>query len=387
MGGKEKLRLLAVGRYATDARPSHQPFVRALLMELAAQGVEITVVAPETLWGVAKASSKNRLAPVHEVRDGISIHRPRYLGYSAIRLPVVGSTRRFSDWAYRRAALGATLALGQRFDLCYGHFLYPHGASALAIGRRLGIPAIVALGESSFARYEAGYDVPTISRLLRRFDGIVANSPELQDRCLRVYDVPQDAVRLLPNGVDRSLFFARERDEARRQCGLPLDRPIVISVGQFNERKGQKRVLDAIRSRPEIGAVFLGKGPLTPEGPQVLHRGEATHAEVATWLCAADLFVLPTLNEGCSNAILEAFACGLPVVTSDLPFNRAIADEDCALFVDPNDPEAIGRAIGRLVDDVELRSRMAASSLRRAESFQLGDRAKRMIDFFRSRIQ
>jgi glycosyltransferase involved in cell wall biosynthesis len=386
MGGNEKLRLLAVGRYATDARPSHQPFVRALLMELAAQGVEITVVAPETLWGVAKASSGNRLAPVSEVRDGISIHRPRYLGYSAIRLPVLGSTRRLSDWAYRRAALGAALALGPRFDLCYGHFLYPHGAAALEIGRRLGIPSIVALGESSFARYEAGYDVATISRLLRRFDGIVANSPELQERCLRLYDVPKHSVRLLPNGVDRSLFHARERREARRQCGLPLDRPIVISVGQFNERKGPERILEAIRSRPEIGAVFLGKGPLAPEGPQVLHRGEVTHAEVATWLCAADIFVLPTLNEGCSNAILEAFSCGLPVVTSDLPFNRAIADEDCALLVDPNDPADIGRAIARLVDEPELRSRMAASSLRHSQAFQLGDRAARMIEFFRSRI-
>lgn len=385
MGGNEKLRLLAVGRYATDARPSHQPFVRALLMELAARGVDVTVVAPETLWGVAKASSGNRLAPRSEVRDGIPIHRPRYLGYSAIRLPGLGSTRRLSDWAYRRAALGATLALGQRFDLCYGHFLYPHGAAALAIGRRLGIPSFVALGESSFARYEAGYDVATISRLLRRFEGVVVNSPELQERCVRIHQVPAYSVRLLPNGVDRSLFSVRDQREARRRCGLPMDRPIVISVGQFNARKGPERILEAIRSRPEIGAVFLGRGPLAPEGPQVLHRGEVTHAEVATWLCAADLFVLPTLNEGCSNAILEAFACGLPVVTSDLPFNRAIADEDCALLVDPNDPGAIGEAIGRLVDDAELRSRMSASSLRRSEAFQLGDRAARMIDFFRSR--
>ena len=121
MSGNEKLRLLAVGRYATDARPSHQPFVRALLMELAAQGVEITVVSPETLWGVAKTSSGNRLAPVSEVRDGIPIHRPRYLGYSAIRLPGLGSTRRWSDWAYRRAGHGAAPALGPPLHHFYGH--------------------------------------------------------------------------------------------------------------------------------------------------------------------------------------------------------------------------------------------------------------------------
>ena len=191
----EKIRLLAVGRYASDARPSHQPFVRALLMELAAQGVEVTVVAPEPLAGLLKRSSGHRLAPVTEMRDGIPIHRPRYLGYSAVRLPLLGSTRRLSDRAYRRAALRAALGLGQRFDLCYGHFLYPHGAAALAIGRRLGIPAIVSLGESSFARYEAGYDTETISRLLRRFDGVIANSPELSERCTGIHGVPASAVR------------------------------------------------------------------------------------------------------------------------------------------------------------------------------------------------
>ncbi|MEN8184783.1 MAG: glycosyltransferase [Myxococcota bacterium] len=382
---KEKLRLLAVGRYPTDARPSHQPFVRALLVELAAQDVEVTMVAPETIWSLAKGSSRHRLAPRAEVRDDISIHRPRYLGYSAIGLPGLGSTRRFSDRAYRRAAVRAGLAIEQDFDLCFGHFLYPHGAAALEIGRRLRVPAVVSLGESSFSRYEAGYDAKAIAQLLRRFEGVVANSPQLYERCVRTYGVPDHRVRLLPNGIDRSLFSPQDRQEARRKCGLPPDRPIVISVGQWNGRKGPDRVLEAIRSRPEIGAVFLGKGPLVPEGPQVLHRGEAPHSEIATWLSAADVFVLPTLNEGCSNAILEAYSCGLPVVTSDLPFNRVIADEDSALLVDPLDPSAIGSAIERLVSDPELRSRMAAACLRRAESFQLGDRAGRMIEFFRSR--
>jgi glycosyltransferase involved in cell wall biosynthesis len=355
-------------------------------MELAAQGVEVTVVAPESTWGLVKQSTRHRLGARAEVRDGIPIHRPRYLGYSAIALPGIGSTRRWSDRAYRRAALRAGLAIDQSFDLCYAHFLYPHGLAALEIGRKLQIPVVVSLGESSFARYEAGYSVQTIGQLLRSFDGVIANSPELQGRCREVYAVPEESIRLLPNGVDRSLFFPRDRREARLHCGLPTDRPIVISVGQWNERKGPGRILEAIRSRPEIGAVFLGKGPLAPEGPQVLYRGEVPHSEVATWLSAADVFVLPTLKEGCSNAILEAFSCGVPVVTSDLPFNRAIADDDTALLVDAQDPHAIGEAIERLVKEPELRSRVAASALRRSETFQLGDRATRVIEFLESRI-
>ena len=109
-------------------------------------------------------------------------------------------------------------------------------------------------------------------------------------------------------------------------------------------------------------------------------------SDVATWLCAADVFVLPTLNEGCSNAVLEAFSCGVPVVTSDLPFNRAIAEDGTALLVDPHDPHAIGEAIERLVTEPELGCRLAAAALRSSEAFQLGDRAARVIEFLRSRV-
>jgi glycosyltransferase involved in cell wall biosynthesis len=141
--------------------------------------------------------------------------------------------------------------------------------------------------------------------------------------------------------------------------------------------------MEAIRSRPDIGVAFLGRGPQRPEGPQVLHAGAVPHEDVPLWLSAADLFVLPTLDEGCANALLEALACGLPVVSSDRPFNRAVVDESMARLVEPTDPAALGAAIAELVDQPALRATLGAAALAHAAGFRLERRAGRIVALLR----
>jgi glycosyltransferase involved in cell wall biosynthesis len=367
-----KLRLLALCGYPSDLRPTHQPFVRALLHALSSQGAEPTVLAPETLW-------RRRGAPRFELREGLPVHRPRFPSFSAVSLPGVGSTRRLSDAAYRRAALRAGAGLGP-FDVCFAHFLYPHGLAAAALARELGLPAVVSLGESSFRRYEVAYRAREMAALLARFAALVANSPVIEAQLVERYGVARERIHVLPNGVDERQFFPRDRDAARRELGLPAGRPLLAFVGHLNERKGPLRVLEAIRARPEIGALFLGRGPQRPEGEQVLFAGAVPHEQVPVWLSAADLFVLPTLDEGCSNALLEALACGLPVVTSDRPFNRALVDESMALLVEPSDPAALGKAIATLVDRPALRAALGAAGREHAGAYRLEGRAARILD-------
>jgi glycosyltransferase involved in cell wall biosynthesis len=372
----EKLRLLALGGYPSQPRPSHQPFVRVTLRALAAQGVEPAVIAPESLW-------QRPAAPRSELRDGLPIHRPRFASFSDIRLPGLGSTRRFSDAAYARAALRASTELGP-FDVCFGHFLYPHGQAAARIAAGRGIPAVLSLGESSFARYERAYDTATMSAQLARFSAVVANSPVIEAQLVERYAVPRDRIEVLPNGVDETRFFPRDRPAARKELGLPADRPILAFVGHLIERKGPLRVMQAIRCRPEIGAVFLGDGPQRPEGPQVLHTGAVTPEQVPLWLSAADFFVLPTADEGCCNALLEALACGLPVVTSDRPFNRAVGDRSVALLVEPSDSSALGAAIAQLAARPALRASLGKAALARSAAFRLEARAARLHALLRS---
>jgi hypothetical protein len=122
----DKLRLLALCGYPSELRPTHQPFVRELLCALAAQGAEPTVIAPESVWHAARAG---RRLPRSEQRDGLAVQRPRFLSFSEIALPGLRSTGRWSDAAYRRAALRTGLGLPS-VDLCFAHFLYPSGRRA-----------------------------------------------------------------------------------------------------------------------------------------------------------------------------------------------------------------------------------------------------------------
>jgi glycosyltransferase involved in cell wall biosynthesis len=271
-------------------------------------------------------------------------------------------------------------------DLCFAHFLYPHGAAAAALGQRLGVPAVLSLGESSFRRYEIAYRQPETAALLARFAAIVVNTPLLEALLIERYGVAADRITLLPNGVDARRFHPRDRAESRRQLGLPVARPLLVCVGHWNERKGPLRVLEAIHSRPDIGAAFLGQGPQRPEGPQVLQAGPVAPEQVPIWLSAADLFVLPTLDEGCSNALLEALACGLPVVTSDRPFNRAVVDERMARLVEPTDAAALGSAIADLVDQPAERARLGAAALAHAGRCSLERRAAAILALLRRTV-
>jgi glycosyltransferase involved in cell wall biosynthesis len=102
-------------------------------------------------------------------------------------------------------------------------------------------------------------------------------------------------------------------------------------------------------------------------------------------LSACDVFVLPTLIEGSCNALVEAMACGLPIVSSTGEFNDDVLDERMSIRIDPLDVAAIRAAIVRLRDDPGLRARMAAEALRRSQLFDVDDRARRMLAFMAER--
>ena len=140
---KNQIRLLAISNYPSETRPANQVFVRALLLELVSLGVNVTVIAPESVSNVSKPGTKFRLAPAFEVRDGLAIHRPRYFTLSNLKLPFGIRTSRLGVKAYINAVEREVEKLDEDFDICMGHFLSPHGRAAAQVGKKLGIPSVV----------------------------------------------------------------------------------------------------------------------------------------------------------------------------------------------------------------------------------------------------
>ena len=162
---------------------------------------------------------------------------------------------------------------------------------------------------------------------------------------------------------------------------MPQEGFIIAFVGWFNERKGSLRVAEAINRIGGVKSIFVGKGDQEPQCDGILFKGVVPHEQVPTYLGAADCFVLPTLAEGCCNAVIEAMACGLPVISSNLPFNWDVLDETNSIMVDPNNVNEISTAIIKLRDDNNLREKLSVGAQKKVASLTIDNRAKAIIDF------
>ena len=110
------------------------------------------------------------------------------------------------------------------------------------------------------------------------------------------------------------------------------------------------------------------------------------HTDVPQYLFAADCFCLPTLNEGCSNAIVEALACGLPVVSSNLPFNEDILDDTNSILVDPMNVEEIASALKKIKENKTYRDKLSEGALLKASELRIDVRAEKIIEFITKKI-
>ncbi len=371
------MRVLAVAAgYPTRTNPSSGTFVRAFVERLRITD-HVTVVAPQPQGFL----SGRRTSTEPEIDACDRTYRPSYRSYSARKLLPGLSTFPITGRSFKSASLSVAKSLPGEHDLVYGHFLFPAGAAAAEIAKRLDIPAVVAFGESGMEFYEHHLGLKRMRRIAEGITGALCVSPENRDYAVDVLGIDEAKTLVAPNAADVENFYPRDRAEERRKLGLPVDRTIVISVGALVERKGPLRVMQAIEQMPELGAVFLGSGPQRPTGEQVLHCGPVPADDVPSWLSAADIFVLPTLGEGSSNAVAEAMACGLPVVTTDLPSSRSMVPEDAGILVPPGGSDALQNAIGVLVSDSDRREEMSSRAVETASNYTLEIRARRIRDW------
>jgi len=287
--------------------------------------------------------------------------------------------------AFQRAAARAIRNLPEKPEALYGHFVFPSGLTSASIGKAMGIPSFLAYGEST-PKLFSGVAKAEVARRLTSLAGVVAVSGENARRIVQdgYYSFPE-RVKVFPNAVDPAKFHHMDRQMARKKLNLPQDAFIVSFVGGFIERKGVT-VLSKALDEAGASSVFIGRGEVKPTAKNMLYCGALDHGQIPEYLTASDVFALPTLNEGCCNAIVEALAMGLPVVSSDRPFNDGLLSEENSIRIDPTDVKAVAEAIRRLKDDPALRSRLADGAKQTGAALQIGTRAAGILHFMEERL-
>lgn len=209
--------------------------------------------------------------------------------------------------------------------------------------------------------------------VFRLADRILVNAPEIRDALVQRPWIPAAKVDVVINGVDLSCWHpnwlpeARDRGQAFRQSlDIGPETPLLVNIGNLTQQKDQANLVaacDLLRERvPGLRALILGEGMLHERlEDDIRNRGlqdmvtlAGFQADVTPALAAANLFVLSSENEGMAWVLMEAAACGLAVVTTDVSGARhCVEDGVTGLVVPPKNTPALAEAIGTLLLDRE----------------------------------
>jgi glycosyltransferase involved in cell wall biosynthesis len=290
---------------------------------LALGGIEATVLAPvpffpfsHSIFGRYGVFAR---APRQEKRHGIQVLHPR--------CPVLPRMNFLTPYFLYRTALRTLRGLnrqGVRFDVIDAHYFYPDGVAAAMLGRKLNLPVVItgrgtdltliprdpsARRKVLWAAQEASASVTVCEDLRRHLLGLGADS----ERTL-----------VLRNGVDLELFSPGDRNAARAAYGL--NRFTLLSVGSLIPRKGHHLAIDALVDLPDCDLLIAGSGPMRGDlelralragvSDRLRFLGEVPHADLPSLYRTADVLVLASEREGWANVLLEAMACGTPVVAT-----------------------------------------------------------------------
>jgi glycosyltransferase involved in cell wall biosynthesis len=252
--------------------------------------LEVTVVAPTAQ------------ALPDQTRDGVRVIRPKFFHAPLLSRPLNG-------WLFARAI--EPVMRRERFDMVLASWAYPDAYGVMLVAEKLKFPfATEVLGSDVNVFFENPTRKRQILRALRASRVVFAKSRALQTRLAA--EGIESVIHY--NGIDRTRFHPLDRSEVCRKLGLDVRRRRVLYVGNLVPVKGPTVLARAAQQLPETDVIFIGSGTEKMCAGRCV--GARPHDEIPLWMNACDVLCLPSLSEGMPNVVLEAMACGLPVVAS-----------------------------------------------------------------------
>jgi len=372
-------------------------FVARQLEEMGKQGMDISVIVP-MVWTPSILRKFKRWKDYD--------HNAPLLNFKSVKTYAVPYLRITGNWFYRWSGLSVFWAIRklasklhrkQLFDIIYAHSFFPEGDAAVRLGKALKLP-VVCVGIGGDINI-----IPNHSRAMYKRFAKVANDLNGAMACGKVL---ADKINAVSNKKTLSVYGVvdlkrfspvKDKRQIRRQLGLSEDKLLFLYLSNLKKDKGVYELLNVFlqiaQEKDNVELCICGDGVeesgmlgfIKERDQQNSMRmmGFVDPEQVDLWMKACDLFVLPSYHEGMPNVVMEAMACGMPVIASavgGLP--EAVGDCEGALLVPAKDTEALKKAMRLIIDDENTRYKMGHASRNRAqERFGVETTVRTVIDY------
>jgi teichuronic acid biosynthesis glycosyltransferase TuaC len=326
--------------------------------------------------------------PQEETRFGLQVMHPRYP-----LLPKVGMTLApFLLAQAMKPVLRRIIEQGYDFDAIDAHYFYPDGVAAALLGRHFNKPVVItARGSDITLLPQHRLPRKMIQWAAKRAAGIITVCEALKTELVTL-GVAAERIVPLRNGVDLNLFHPVDcdaRDALRKK--LQLHQFTLLSVGHLVPVKAHELIIGALPLLKDVNLMLAGSGPELPrlqalaEQLQVADRvrflGALPQTELPDYYNAADALVLSSSREGWANVLLEAMACGTPVVASNVwGTPEVVASPDAGVLMQQRSPAGVAAGVRALQANPPDR----AATRRYAERFSWDDTTAGQLALFQS---
>jgi glycosyltransferase involved in cell wall biosynthesis len=288
----------------------------------------------------------------------------RFLHPKSLVLPF-GFMRKRSLQFFSISSLRKVGKSALKFNLMHAHRL-DYGYIGVKLKERYNTPLVITTHGSDVYDFpwKGNYEYSLARFILRNVDHVIAITRNESELILSL-GYRSNKISVIPNPVDVNVFRPISQLKSRSLLNLPFQKKIILTVGTLTEMKGHIYLIDAMKLiskiRDDVMLVIVGSGPLKNLlltkvkklglNGKVFMVGEKPHNEIPLWLNASDLFVLSSINEGLPSSILEAVACGKPVVATRVGgISDVISSSDVGVLVEPKDTYALAQAILEALD-------------------------------------
>jgi len=320
--------------------------------------VNIKVIAPVPYspgFLKLKRYLKYNSIPQHEQVEGVDIYHPRYFVTPKIFRSLHGIFFFLSLWRFYSKIYENYLP-----DIILGFWTYPEGFANILFSRIMKVPVIVGCLGSDINRYKDFYiRRGIIAWTLKRADKILSVSNALKNEILKM-GVQEDKVRVIPNGIESNIFFPEDKERIREKLNLDSNEEILICVARLSREKGVDNLIKAFAKlrHEKTRLLIVGDGLEKRKLIDLTHSlglngrvsfvGERPQDEIPLWINASDLVCLPSRSEGWPNVLMEALACGKPVIATEVGgVPEIITSKKLGIMVPPEDVESLAEGIAQ----------------------------------------